>query len=178
MAAGQAMPQGVDANGDVTIPPGGYVDLTFPAGSSGNFKTTKGDGSVWNQGELHFDEKDKVIWGNMSYIYGANSNMRIFSEGGQHSGYLGDIFENAPEDARVGDWGIVAPYDRDHHSDDPNNPDSATGGPDGAQNAGAKHFYGKLDEGEGYVHRGKPAQDDEYDDKSSKRFTGRVAVVI
>lgn len=178
VAAGQQLPKGVDANGDVVIQPGEYVDLTFAPETSANFRTTKGDGSVWNQGEVYFDEKNQVIWGNKSYIYGANSNMRIFCEDGQHSGYQGDIFLNVPEDARVGDWGIMAPYDRYHHSDDPNNPDSATGGPNGAKNAGSRFFYSLLEKGEGYVGRGRPAEVTDYDDASSLRFTGKLAVVI
>jgi hypothetical protein len=185
VAAGQALPQGVrvtrnpaDPNkATVTIQPGQYVDLTFAPGTSANFRSTKGDGSVWNQGEVFFDEADKTIWGNMSYIYGANSNMRIFSADGQHSGYLGNLVANGGN-ARVGDWGIKAPYDRFNHSDDPNNPDSATGGPHGAKNAGAAYLYGVLEKGEGYVHRGQPAQVNTYDDASSLRFTGSLAVVF
>jgi len=178
MGAGEALPKGVDANGDVTIEPGKYVDLTFAPGSSPNFRSTKGDGSVWNQGELKFDETNHVIWGDMSYIYGANSNMRIFSQDGKHSGYLGNLFEKAPPAIRVGDFGIMAPYDRFHPSDDPNNPGSATGGPNGAKNAGAAFFYDVLKEGEGYVERGRPAEVVDYDDASTLRFTGPVAVVL
>lgn len=178
VASGQSLPDGVDANGDVVIQPGEYVDLTFAPETSANFRSTKGDGSVWNQGEVYFDEKNQVIWGNMSYIYGANSNMRMFSQDGQHAGYQGDLFENAPEDARIGNWGIMAPYDRYHHSDDPNNPDSATGGPDGAKNAGSKYLYSVLDKGEGYVGRGRPAENSDYDDASSLRFTKNVTIVF
>jgi hypothetical protein len=175
---GQLLPRGVDANGNVTIKPGEYVELTFAPGSSANFRSTKGDGSVWNQGEIYFDEVNKVIWGNMSYIYGANSNMRIFSSSGQHSGYLGDLFTNVPIDARVGKWGIMAPFDRFHESNDPNNPNSATGGPNGAKNAGAAYLYSVLAEGEGYVHRGRPAEVSDYDDHSSLRFVGNLTVVF
>lgn len=178
MSGDQPFPKGVDANGNVTIQPGEYVDLTFPPGSSANFKSTKGDGSVWNQGEVHFDEANHVIWGNMSYIYGANSNMRIFSQDGQYSGYRGDLFANTPQDARIGNWGIMAPYDRFNHSDDPNNPSSATGGPNGPKNPGAAYLYSLLDKGEGYVGRGRPAEITDYDDASSLRFTGNVAVVF
>ena len=178
VGGGQALPKGVDANGNVVIQPGQHVDLTFAPGTSANFKSTKGDGSVWNQGEVFFDEANHVIWGNMSYIYGANSNMRIFSQDGQHSGYRGDIFANAPSGARVGDWGIMAPYDRFHHSDDPNNPSSATGGPNGPKNAGADYLYSTLEKGEGYVGRGRPAEVSDYDDASSLRFTGNLAVVF
>jgi hypothetical protein len=134
------LPEGVDANSEVTIQPGEYVDVAFPPESNANFKSTKGDGSVWNQGEVHFDEENHVISDNMSYIYGANSNMRIFSQDGQHSGYQGDLFENAPEDARVDDWSIVAPYDRFNHSDDPNNSDSATGEPRRPPESGLRVF--------------------------------------
>jgi hypothetical protein len=178
VAAGQPLPQGVDAHGNVTIQPGQYVDLTFAPDSSANFRSMKGDGSVWNQGEVAFDEKNHVVWGNTSYIYGANSNLRIFSQDGQHSGYLGDIVANAPADAKVGSWGIVAPYDRFNHSDDPNNPDSAAGGPDGAKNAGSTYLYAALDKGEGYVGRGRPVEVTDYDDASSLRFTGPLAVVF
>jgi hypothetical protein len=83
-----------------------------------------------------------------------------------------------PYGARVGDWGIVAPYDRFNPSDDPNNPNSDTGGPDGAHNAGAAYLYGILQRGEGYVGRGRPAEVSDYDDASSLRFSGRVAVVL
>lgn len=178
MASGNSPPRGVDGRGMVTIPAGGYVDLTFAPGSSFNFKSTKGDGSVWNQGELFFDEARHIIWGNMSYIYGANSNMRIFSEDGQHSGYLGDIFENVPSGARVGNWGIKAPYDRFKKSDDPNDPDSAAGGPNGPKNAGASYLYSIIPKGEGYVGRGRPVEITDYDDASSLGFTGNVAVVF
>ncbi|GIZ50579.1 hypothetical protein [Noviherbaspirillum aridicola] len=178
MAQGQALPAGTDGKGMVTIPPGGYVDLSFQPGSSFNFKSTKGDGSVWNQGELFFDEANRVIWGNMSYIYGANSNMRIFSADGQHSGFLGDVVANAPSNAKVGDWGITAPYDRFKKSDDPNDPDSAAGGPNGPKNAGAQYLYSILGKGEGYVGRGRPVEVTDYDDASSLRFTGNMAVVF
>jgi hypothetical protein len=178
VAAGQALPQGMDANGQVTIQPGQSVDLTFAPGSSANFRSTKGDGSVWNQGEVFFDEANKIVWGNMSYIYGANSNMRMFSQDGQHAGYLGDLVDKAPPAARVGEWGIVAPYDRFNHSDDPNNPGSATGGPLGAKNAGSTYLYSVLDKGEGYVGRGRPAEVTDYDDASSLRFAGNLAVVF
>lgn len=178
MASGQKLPNGADPNGQFTIPPGGFKDITFDPGTSFNFKSTKGDGSVWNQGELYFDEANRVVWGNMSYIYGANSNMRIFSEDGQHSGYLGDILYKAPPGAKVGDWGIVAPYDRFDPSDDPNDPDSAAGGPDGPKNAGSAYLYSILDKGEGYVGRGRPVEVTDYDDASSLRFTGNMAVVF
>jgi len=178
MAAGQPLPKGVDENGNLTLKPGEHVDITFPPGSSPNFKSTKGDGSVWNQGELYFDEANHILWGNISYIYGANSNMRIFSSDGQHSGYRGDLFSNAPEDARVGKWGIVAPYNRERASDDPNDPDSATGGPDGPKNPGSKYLYSIVEKGEGYVGRGRPAEITDYDDASSLRFNGKVAVVF
>jgi hypothetical protein len=178
MANGQPLPKGVDANGDVTIQPGQHVDLTYAPGSSFNFKSTKGDGSVWNQGEMFFDEGNHVIWGNMSYIYGSNSNMRMFSQDGQHAGYLGDVMASAPPGAKVGNWGIVAPYDRYHHTDDPNQPGSATGGPNGAQNAGGRYLYSLLGQGEGYVNRGRPAEITDYDDASSLRFTGNMVVVF
>jgi hypothetical protein len=186
VAAGQSLPQGAGVTRDpgdpnkavITLAPHQYTDITFAPGTSANFRSTKGDGSVWNQGELFFDESQKVIWGDMSYIYGANSNMRIFSADGQHSGYLGDLLANAPAAARVGDWGIVAPFDRLNPSDDPNNPGSATGGPNGAKNAGSAYLYGVLAQGEGYVGRGRPAEVTDYDDASSLRFTGNVAVVF
>jgi hypothetical protein len=178
MANGQPMPAGVDPDGNFTIQPGQFVDITFPPGASVNFKSTKGDGSVWNQGELYFDEANHIIWGDMSYIYGANSNMRIFSQDGQHSGYLGDLFANVPPGAKIDDWGIMAPYDRFHPSDDPNNPNSATGGPDGSKNSGSAYFYDILEKGEGYVGRGRPIESSDYDDASSLRFTGNVAIAF
>ena len=186
VASGQAAPKGVGVTRDpvdpnkvtVTIQPGQYVDLRFAPGTSANFHSTKGDGSVWNQGEVFFDEAKKIIWGNMSYIYGANSNMRIFSADGQHSGYLGDLLAKAPAAARLGDWGIMAPYDRSNHSDDPSNPNSATGGPNGAKNPGSTYLYNVLEKGEGYVGRGRPAEVTDYDDASSLRFTGNLAVVF
>jgi hypothetical protein len=186
VAAGQALPTGagitpnaIDPNkAIVRIEPGQHVDVTFASATSANFRSTKGDGSVWNQGEVFFDETNKVIWGNMSYIYGANSNMRIFSMDGQHSGHLGDIVANAPAESRVGTWGIQAPYDRFNPSDDPGNPDSATGGPAGPLNSGSAYLYSVLHKGEGYVHRGRPAEVTDYDDASSLRFSRPLAVVF
>jgi hypothetical protein len=182
MGAGDTLPPGVREtgrlNGEFTIPPGQSTDITFAPGSKPNFRSTKGDGSVWNQGEMTFDEAHKEIYFDMSYIYGANSNMRMYSSDGKHSGYLGDVIGAAPGAAKVGNWGIAAPYNRFVNSNDPNNPDSAAGGPNGAKNAGAAYLYSVLKKGEGYVGRGLPVEVTDYDDASTLKTSGKVSVVF
>jgi hypothetical protein len=182
MGAGDTLPAGVrridGLNGEFTIPPGQSIDITFAPGSKPNFRSTKGDGSVWNQGEMTFDEAHKEIYFDMSYIYGANSNMRMYSSDGKHSGYQGDVLAAAPGAAKVGNWGISAPYNRALNSNDPNNPDSAAGGPNGAKNAGAAYLYSVLKKGEGYVGRGLPVEVSDYDDASTLKTSGKVSVVF
>lgn len=182
MGAGDSLPPGVREtgrlNGEFTIQPGESTDITFAPGSKPNFRSTKGDGSVWNQGEITFDEARKGIYFNLSYIYGANSNMRMYSSDGKHSGFEGDVLAGAPGAARVGSWGIAAPYNRAVNSNDPNNPDSAAGGPNGPKNAGAAYLYSILQKGEGYVGRGMPVEKSDYDDASTLYTSGKLAVVF
>ncbi|WP_136417570.1 phage tail tip lysozyme [Herbaspirillum sp. ST 5-3] len=181
MQAGQALPEGVKPtvplHGIFTIAAGGYVDIPFGLNTGPNFASRKGDGSAWSQGEAFFEEKIHASWFDVSYIYGANSNIRMFCEDGQHSGYLGDIIAGAPPEVRAGNWGIKSPF-QDRLSNDRNNPNSAMGGPNGPHNAAAGYLYSKLKKGEGYVHRGNPAEIDTYDDASSLRCNGRLAVVF
>jgi hypothetical protein len=182
MGFGDTLPPGVrkinNLEGEFTIPPGQATDITFAPGSKPNFRSTKGDGSVWNQGEMTFDEAHKEIYFDMSYIYGANSNMRMYSSDGKHSGYQGDVLAAAPGAAKVGNWGISAPYNRTLNSNDPKNPDSAAGGPNGAKNAGAAYLYSILQKGEGYVGRGLPVEVTDYDDASTLKTSGKVSVVF
>jgi len=172
MGAGQSLPSGVGSNGQFTIPPGGTVNLTFAENGPGfNFKTTTGDGSAWNQGEVTFSSNGSShsTAFDMSYIYGANSNMNIYSSDGQSSGYQGNLFANVPADAKAGNWGIAAPL-------------SATSadasGPDAPTNAPATFLYGTIPEGKGYVGVGKPAESSSYDDASSLMTNGNIAVVF
>lgn len=173
MGAGQSLPAGVGGNGQFTIAPGTSKDLTFADNGPGfNFKSTKGDGSAWNQGEVTFT-KDAAgghsTAFDMSYIYGFNQRMNIYSSDGRASGYQGDLLANAPANVKVGGWGIQAPL---------GNGRADASGPQAPDSDQAAYLYHTIPEGMGYVGVGRPAEQSDYDDKSTLQTSGSLAVVF
>lgn len=172
VGAGQSMPPGVGSNGQFTLQPGESKDLTFQDNGPGfNFKTTTGDGSAWNQGEVTFTNNGSShsTAFDMSYIYGANSNMNIYSSDGQVAGYKGNLFANVPANAKAGNWGIAAPL---------TSGSADNLGPSNPTDPAASYLYNIIPKGAGYVGVGKPAENTAYDDASTLETNGNLAVVF
>ena len=90
----------------ITLQPGETLAQGFPAGWSGNFRSTAGDGAHVTLGEVAFNggvDGNQTFY-DVSYIEGNNARMTIEpSEGGATSGTLDDIVSNAPDAIKARD---------------------------------------------------------------------------
>lgn len=90
----------------ITLQPGETLAQGFPAGWSGNFRSTAGDGAHVTLGEVAFNggvDGNQTFY-DVSYIEGNNARMTIEpSEGGAKSGTLDDIVSDAPDAIKARD---------------------------------------------------------------------------